>query len=127
MEKPPLMAITLHRPWPYAVCHLGKPLENRGWRCPLPKGSFLAIHAGKKFDKAAVAWIKNKLGLVLPPDGDEHPTGIVSVVRFMGNVTESDSPWFTGPYGWQLGDVVTFPAIPAKGQQGLWKGMRLRR
>jgi hypothetical protein len=114
------MAITLHRPWPYAVCHLGKPVENQGWRCPLPKGSFLAIHAGKKFDKVAVAWIKNKLGLVLPPDGDAHPEGIVAVARFMGNVTAHGSPWFTGPYGFVLQDITPRPVVPCRGALGFF-------
>lgn len=46
----PLKAITLHRPWPYAILRLGKRIENRGWECPLPHGAWLAIHAGKTYD-----------------------------------------------------------------------------
>ncbi|WOD37388.1 hypothetical protein [Nodosilinea sp. E11] len=118
--KQSLKAITLHRPWAYAIAHLGKRVENRGWACPLAPGSLIAIHAGKKYDKQAADWIRQTLGQDCPPDGDEHPTGIVAIARFVGNVTASDSPWFVGPIGWQLTEVVAIDPVPCSGQQGLW-------
>ena len=121
MSKHPLMAVTLHRPWAYAVAHLGKPVENRTWACPLKPGSLIAIHAGKKYDRQAADWIRQSLGLDLPIDGPEHPTGIVAIARFTGNVTASESPWFVGPIGWQLADVAAILPVPCKGQQGIWK------
>lgn len=115
---PPLKAITLHRPWAHAVAHLGKDYENRSWGCPLPPGSLIAIHAGKKFDPAAADWIRRTLGQDCSPD---QPTGIVAIAKFGGNVRAADSPWFVGPIGWRLTDVVAFPSIPCRGQQGLWR------
>ncbi|MBD1918910.1 MULTISPECIES: hypothetical protein [Cyanophyceae] len=120
-SKPPLMAITLHRPWPYAVINLGKPIENRPWPCPLKPGSFLAIHAGKKYDRQGARWIRETLDLEFPLDGPEHPTGIVAIARFVGNVTASDSPWFVGPIGWQFADVVEILPVQCNGQQRLWR------
>lgn len=73
------MSITLHRPWPYAIVNLGKPVENRIWNCSLEPGSLIAIHAGKKFDKQAAEWIRQSIGSEVPPDGTEHPTGIVAI------------------------------------------------
>ena len=118
MSKPPLKAITLHRPWAYAVAHLGKPVENRTWACPLPYGSLIAIHAGRKFDKDAADLICD-WGYKCPPD-EEQPTGIVAIARFMGNITFLDSPWFFGPIGWHLENVVAIPPVPCLGQKGLW-------
>ena len=118
--KPPLKAITVHRPWAYAIAHLGKRIENRGWACPLAPGSLIAIHAGRKYDKQGADWIRQTLGQDCPPDGDKHPTGIVAIARFTGNCTASDSPWFVGPIGWQLADVVAIAPVPVSGQQGLW-------
>jgi len=40
-------AITLWPEWAWAVCYLGKNVENRPWKPPIPAGSHLAIHAGK--------------------------------------------------------------------------------
>ena len=43
-----LLALTLAQPWPWAVCELGKLLENRSWTDPrLVPGAWLAIHGGK--------------------------------------------------------------------------------
>lgn len=41
-----MKAITLWPEWAYAICHLGKRIENRGWVPPKNLGEF-AIHAGK--------------------------------------------------------------------------------
>lgn len=120
MAKQLLKVITLHRPWAYAVAHLGKDIENRSWECPLQPGSLIAIHAGRKYDKQGADWIRQGLGLDCPPDGAEHPGGIVAIARFQGNVTASGSPWFVGPVGWRLADVVSIPAIDCRGYQGLW-------
>jgi hypothetical protein len=47
-----MLALTIHRPYPYAILHLDnemrKPVENRGWKPPMSLiGQRLAIHAGK--------------------------------------------------------------------------------
>ena len=112
--KPPLMAVTLHRPWAYAVAELGKDVENRSWPCTLPPGALLAIHAGKKWDEEGAAWIRRAVWDELPGlDSPLHPQGIIAIVAFAGNVTESDSLWFTGPLAWRLQDVVVLPeAVP---------------
>ena len=51
-----IKAVTLHRPWGNAIAdpHYGKNIENRTWKCPLPFGSFLAIHNGSKWDADAL-------------------------------------------------------------------------
>jgi hypothetical protein len=119
MSKHPLKAITFHRPWAYAIAHLGKDIENRSWACPLPPSRLIAIHAGRKYDRQAADWIRQSLGLDCPIE-EAHPGGIVAIARFVGNVTASDSPWFVGPIGWQLADVVAIDPVPCSGQQGLW-------
>ena len=116
----PLMAITLHRPWAYAVAHLGKDIENRTWACPLPRGRLIAIHAGKKYDQQAATWIQQTLGHDCPPEAGQ-PTGIVALAEFGGTLTEADSPWFVGPIGWRLSRIVPIEPVHCKGQQGLWK------
>jgi hypothetical protein len=43
-----LLALTVAQPWPWAICELGKRLENRSWTDPrLVPGQWLAIHGGK--------------------------------------------------------------------------------
>ena len=51
-----------------------------------------------------------------------YSTGVVlGTVQIVDCVTESDSPWFFGKFGFVLRDPEAFAApIPAKGQLGFW-------
>lgn len=141
-----LPALTLHAPWAFAVAHLGKRIENRTWVPPARLvGQRLAIHAGVAETEAewgavyAAASKPPLLGLrPLPARG-----AVVAVVTVAGWVNEIGSlettlespsyehvkaaavtpgPWFIGPIGWVLTDVVTLPEpVPCKGRQGLWR------
>lgn len=46
-----LRALTLWAPWAWAICHMGKDVENRDWKRGVPQslvGQRLAIHAGSR-------------------------------------------------------------------------------
>lgn len=92
-----LRALTLWRPWPAAICYLGKRVENRTWRPAADMlGHDLAIHAGQKIDTQAVADIVHGYD----PEGRDletsyyrealargvipGSTGVVAVVRVVG-------------------------------------------
>jgi hypothetical protein len=45
---------------------------------------------------------------------------IVAVARIENVVKASDSPWFFGPFGWELGDVTPLRPISCTGAQYLW-------
>lgn len=124
MAADQLRALTLWQPWAHAVAHLGKRIENRPWR-PWPSivGQVVAIHAAAKVSLAdeaeAAAFIRQRTGHVVP--GGVPRGAIVATARVMGVVTASASPWFMGPYGWTLDDVIALPApVPCRGAQGLW-------
>ncbi len=34
---------------------------------------------------------------------------------------EAPDPWWFGPVGWRLGDVVAFEPVPCRGARGLWE------
>jgi hypothetical protein len=114
-----IRGLTLQRPWPWAIFHAGKPIENRTWQPPRSMiGQYLAIHAGQTWDKAGARWIEDKFGLVVPKD---EGGAIVGVVRLAGVVEESDSPWFVGPFGWELTDRIAIEPVKCSGKLGLWK------
>ena len=47
---------------------------------------------------------------------------IVAVAKIGKLITESPDPWFSGPRGWELLDVVALPnPIAARGLVGLWE------
>lgn len=115
-----MRALTVWQPWAHCIAHLGKPLENRDWPPPVwLLGKRLAIHAGKTLDREACELIEELFDLRLPAT---YPHGaIVAVVTVPGAVTESESEWFSGKYGWLLKDKVALPTpVPCRGAQGLW-------
>lgn len=117
----PTHAITVHRPWAYAIARLGKNIENRTWACWLKPGSYIAIHAGLSYDRISEHWIRRTFPHAHIPPKEDHPTGIVAVVRFDGNVTNSESPWFVGSIGWKLSGAIALPKpVACPGHQKLW-------
>lgn len=117
-----LRGLTLWQPWAWAIAHGGKRIENRPWR-PWPEvlGKLIAIHAAARVDvateAAAAAFIHPRTGVVVPEAATLPRGAIVAVARVTGYVTASRDPWFMGPVGWTLTDVV---ALPIRGAQGLW-------
>jgi hypothetical protein len=131
-----MKALTLKHPWPWAICVLGKRIENRTWRPgrQLPVGEWFAIHGGKwpvsRSDEENVYEEVYDLAIDHGPDLDfediyadaRRHSGMVAVCRFGGVVTESTDPWFEGPVGWRLDGLVVLPEpVPCKGAQGLWE------
>lgn len=124
-----MRALTLHRPWAWAVVFGGKRIENRPWKPPQKFiGERIVIHAGRVFDDEAAAMICELLGLdELPaPANDEGLIGSARIAGFVTSpaqmpLTPDQARWFSGPYGWQLEDVKPFRApIPCRGFQRLW-------
>ena len=56
-----MKAVTLHGPWAWAVCHLGKNVKNRDWSHPPSPaliGQTIAIHAGSPATWTRANWLK---------------------------------------------------------------------
>lgn len=144
-----IYAITLRHPWSFAIARLGKDIENRTWKPPRHLiGQTIAIHGGavpkgqaledcksdaahiireiwtseymRSLPRSTTDWLKvdkergHSSNWIVP--------GIVATALLAEVVTESDSPWFSGPYGWVLEDVKPVdPPIPHTGARGLWE------
>ncbi len=122
-----MKALTLIQPWAYAIAHLGKDVENRTWRPPASViGTRIAIHAGAKFDRAAATdLLVNGFSLNQgqpPAPSASTQSAIVATAKVTGFWTgDHDRPWYAGPVGWVLKDVVALPQpVPCKGALGLW-------
>lgn len=128
-----MIALTLWRPWPWAILRTPrgkrKLIENRDW--PLPRtliGQPLGVHAGKKWDSEGAQMIQDVLGLVgLPPEAwDEGLVGQMVVDDVLVEGVNAPPPeqaqWFVGRFGFLLNDEQTFPIvpIPCRGMQKLW-------
>ncbi len=128
-----LRALTLWQPMAWAISDYTKRIENRPWK-PWPDaiGRRLAIHAGSKYHRPHAEQIRDAFGVDVPrrlPQG-----AIVAVCTVVDYVHEDDhpnmgqraalvdDPWFSGPFGWVLGNVVKMrEPVPCKGSLGLWR------
>lgn len=126
MIKPPLLGLTLRRPWPLLIAKGIKRIENRPWH-PEPRlqpGEWFAIHAGKKTDlRCQPMALRNGVSIDIffghPPANTE--SAIVAVAKYGGYTRASEDGWFFGPIGWILDDVVEVDPVPCKGAQQLWR------
>jgi hypothetical protein len=134
-------AITLWPEWAWAICALGKRVENREW-LPGPRlivGDRLAIHAGKHLggragepaaDEASDAVLdmyRRATGETFPPGWpdafeDCPRSAIVAVATVTGFDRNQRTGWdVPGAWHWRLGDVRVLPVpVPCRGAQGLW-------
>ncbi len=134
----PELALSIRQPWAFLICKGYKDIENRDWRVPslrlfaLPKRIY--IHAGLKPDEDAVSqagwmWIKERLttktfGEIYGYTWKELLTfgAIIGEVDITDCVTDSESPWFEGEYGFTLANAVLYEnPIPCRGQLGFFR------
>lgn len=124
-----MKALTLIRPWSWAITDGGKRVENRSWQPSwrgLRPGEPLLIHAGQRYDADGAVWMRNELGLDVPSEA-ACQKGLVALARFERCVADplalpdEQVRWFFGPYGWLLGDVI--PWCPSRALERRGFGM----
>ncbi len=109
IEAGRVKALSIKQPYPHHIFHDGKDVENRDW--PTKGRGWFLIHAGvstSELDRE---------------DADEMALprgGVVGLARIVDCVTEMDSRWFFGRYGFVLRDAMPLPLIPCRGQLGFF-------
>ncbi len=98
-----IRALSIKQPYPHHIFHDGKDVENRDW--PTKGRGWFLIHAGKKNDED-----RDLIREKAMPLG-----GIVGAARIVDCVTEMESQWFFGRYGFVLRDAFPIPLVPCKG------------
>lgn len=104
-----IKALSIKQPYPHHIFHDGKDVENRDWATK-GRGWFI-IHAGvskSELDK------DDEREMAMPRGG------VVGMARIVDCVTEMDSNWFYGLYGFVLRDAFPLPLIACKGQLGFF-------
>lgn len=127
MKQPVLFALTIWQPWAHFLAAGTKRVENRDWPPPTALlGQWIAIHAGKRYDKAGAASIRTELGFDVPA-AESLPQSAIVAVGILDRVATSDDdslawddPWFVGAFGWYLRDVVRIEPVACPGRQKLW-------
>lgn len=123
-----MKALSIKQPWAYAIVHGTKPIENRSW--PTRFRGPVFIHAGKQHESDEIEGVLRRIAHEtgrewkhLYPHYREHAQrgGIVGVASLIDCVTEHESPWFYGPYGFVLANARPMPLIPIRGQLGFFE------
>ncbi len=138
----PIYALSIRQPWASAIVDGPKRIENRTWQPPFDLiGERIWIHAAATYDVEGHESAR-KLWPVLDKDptveiGSRYSTNLGAVLgsariagfgsdKFFdvyGKATEDifEDPWWSGPYGWLLDDVIKLRSpIPSRGYQKLW-------
>ena len=117
----PDVALSVRQPWAWLILHGGKDIENRTWttrhRGPT------AIHASQGMTRAeyenAVFSVEHQvdptLADAIPPAHELERGGIVGAVEIVGCVDESDSQWFSGPFGFVMQNRTPLDFVPCRG------------
>lgn len=113
-----ILGLSLVQPWASSVALYGADVLNRTRPLP-PKyiGARVAILAASYRDPFRETVerrrIRERIGVTLPAD---LPRGaVVAVARLVSCTERSSSPWFEGPYGWLVEDVLPVSPFPALG------------
>lgn len=111
-----MKALSIQQPWAWLIVNGYKRIENRSWRTSF-RGPVL-IHAGKTVDKEGIQYVTRECGFTLP---QLDRGGIVGKGIITDCVSQSDSFWFVGPYGFVLEDPQPLPFVPLRGQLGFFE------
>jgi hypothetical protein len=121
-ELAKLPVLSIRQPWAWMIVHGGKDIENRNWPTKF-RGRFL-IHAGKGCtrqeyeDAEGFAWCND---VAPPPLADLKRGGIVGVAEIVDCVSDSDSDWFVGEYGFVLRNAQPLDFLPCAGALGFFR------
>jgi hypothetical protein len=106
-----------------------KDIENREW--PTKFRGRIYIHAGLTMDvnipKLSIteSCILERLNMLQRDEYQttpKHRGSLIGEVDIVGCVTESKSPWFTGPYGFVLVNPTHYKVpIPCRGKLGFFE------
>lgn len=116
-------AISIRQPWAWLILHAGKDIENRIW--PTTYRGRVLLHAAKgmtlsDYDDAAETLEIIRQDIRLPMKHELERGGIVGEMEIIDCVTDSDSPWFFGPYGFVLRNVKPMPFKSCRGMLGFF-------
>jgi len=119
-----LKAFSVKQPWAWLIVNGHKDVDNRLW--PAAHIGNVLVHATKERASEHEWHIARKLcetqGIELPPEAALPRGGIVGIVSITGcTLGHCQSPWFSGPVGWQLADARQLDFVPFKGRLTLFE------
>lgn len=130
MDNLPKLALSIRQPWAHCIMALGKDIENRSWHTKL-RGR-ICLHAAKRMTRDEY---EDCMGVIrhvhvhrpfsatptVPSFGIISRGGIIGTVEIVDCITDSESPWFFGRFGFVLRNPQPVDFIPVKGALGFFE------
>lgn len=135
-----MKALSIRQPWAWLIVRpditdrqmraeyfandMIKSIENRDW--PTKTRGRVLVHASKGMTYREYADVQrflesiSSLNIQLPPASELQRGGIIGSVEIVDCVTQSDSDWFFGRFGFVLSDAHPMPFIKCKGKLGFF-------
>lgn len=128
-STPTYPALSIQQPFAWLIVNGYKDIENRDWSHGY-RGSLL-IHTGKLPVPFAFtsrypsmldeSYQRAPYPTMMPKQKSDYLFGgIVGVVTLVGVTKESKSPWFRGPYGFEVVDAQPLPFMDWPGGPGIF-------
>jgi hypothetical protein len=132
MAEQLMKCLSVRQPWAWLIVNGYKPIENRDW--PTKVRGRVLIHASKGMTRreyedvlcfiAGRALTDKSIPMAayrnFPRFEDVQRGGIVGAVDIVDCVTEHQSPFFFGIYGFVLANPQALPFRPCKGALGFF-------
>jgi hypothetical protein len=114
------LALSIQQPWAWLIVNGYKPVENRDWSTRVR--GVIGVHTGKKFDSDGYVWVRREFPDIPLPARDAFLLGgIVGCATLIDCVTDLDSPWFSGAFGFVLTDAKPLPFALCRGMLGFFR------
>jgi len=118
-----MLALSIRQPWASLIINHGKDIENRGWSTRV-RGRIL-VHAAKGCSRTELQdglhTASMTLGHRVVAELESiQRGGFIGTVEIVDCVTDSDTPWFYGPFGFVLRDPQPIDFVPWRGQLGFF-------
>ncbi len=128
-----MKALSIRQPWAWLIVNGYKDIENRSWALKggLPRRVY--VHASQTWailSKDTIVSVAERLYIRVDIAEDwlvnqlrpQCRGALIGEVDIVARVTESDSQWFEGPYGYVLANPVSYETpIPYKGSLGFFE------
>lgn len=114
-----MKALSIRQPWADAIIWHGKDVENRSW--PTNFRGPVLIHAGKAWgrdEQSDVEFVEGLSGAVMTKN--PNLGGIVGQAEIVDCVTDMDSEWFFGQFGFVLRNAEPLPFRRCRGALGFF-------
>ena len=115
-----MKAISIRQPEAWLIVQGYKDIENRSK--PTNKRGLVAVHASsKRMTRDDWDWLRDLCAdnsIEVPNESAIRYGGVVGVMEIVDCVTEHDSTWFDGPYGYVLGGYLATDFLPCPGKLG---------